>query len=558
MPAFVGTHFLFPDWQVNVLYQALYRKWRPRDFDDVVGQDHITVTLKNEVASGKFSHAYLFTGSRGTGKTTCSKIIAKAVNCPHSVDGNPCNQCEICRGIDEGSILDVAEIDAASNNGVDNIRQLREEAYFMPAVAKYRVYILDECHMLSPGAVNALLKILEEPPEHVIFILATTEIHKVLPTILSRCQRFDFKRIKSRTIADRLQYVCKQENIVLDEEAAMLIARLADGGMRDALSLLDLCFSYEGAITTQTVTEAAGLAGQEPLFQMADAVITNQPSEALNVLNALSENSVDYVRLCEQFVRHFRNLMITKTVKDPDDLIQGTLEDLEQFRRQAKEISLARILYSINVLQETMSKLSRTAFKRTEFEMALIRLCDQQLGSGLDGLTHRIEQLEKQVQAGIAAAPVQMQQSVEAPTSPAPQRAAKPAVSNKSEKKKPAKAADARVAEKIAEPFPKWAEVLKELQKINPALHGAMIDSCAYTSGDLMLIDCKNELFLTLLRTSVAAKESLRSAILTVTGQKFKLGPYNPERYAVTKKEEDPLTGMLKKASELHVPVDVK
>lgn len=543
---------------MNVLYQALYRKWRPRDFDDVVGQDHITVTLKNEVASGKFSHAYLFTGSRGTGKTTCSKIIAKAVNCPHSVNGNPCNQCEICRGIDDGSILDVAEIDAASNNGVDNIRQLREEAYFMPAVAKYRVYILDECHMLSPGAVNALLKILEEPPEHVIFILATTEIHKVLPTILSRCQRFDFKRIKSRTIADRLQYVCKQENIELDEEAAMLIARLADGGMRDALSLLDLCFSYGGAITTQTVTEAAGLAGQEPLFQMADAVINNQPSEALNVLNALSENSVDYVRLCEQFVRHFRNLMITKTVKDPDDLIQGTLEDLEQFRRQAKEISLARILYSINVLQDTMSKLSRTAFKRTEFEMALIRLCDQQLGNGLDGLTHRIEQLEKQVQAGIAAAPIQMQPSGEAPTSPAPQRASKPPVSVKSEKKKPAKAADARTAEKTAEPFPKWAEVLKELQKINAALHGAMIDSCAYTSGDLMLIDCKNELFLTLLRTSVAAKESLRSAIMTVTGQKFKLGPYNPERYAVAKKEEDPLTGMLKKASELHVPVDVK
>lgn len=542
---------------MSILYQALYRKWRPRDFDDVVGQDHITVTLKNEVASGKFSHAYLFTGSRGTGKTTCSKIIAKAVNCLHPVNGNPCNECEICRGIEDGSILDVAEIDAASNNGVDNIRQLREEAYFMPAVAAYRVYILDECHMLSPGAVNALLKILEEPPEHVIFILATTEIHKVLPTILSRCQRFDFKRIKSRTIADRLLYVCEQEKIQLDEEAAMLIARLADGGMRDALSLLDLCTSYNGMITPETVTEAAGLAGQEPLFQMADAVTANQPSQALLVLDGLSENSVDYVRLCEQFVRHFRNLMITKTVKEPDDLIQGTTEDLQMLREQAKGIPLARILYSINVLQETMSKLSRTAFKRTEFEMALIRLCDDRMGNGLDGLVERIERLEKKVRTGIAPAPVQTHAPSE-PSVSAETETRQPAVSAAPAKKKPAKAADARSVSKTAEPFHQWAEVLKELQKINAALHGAMIDSCAYTSGDLMLIDCKNELFLTLLRTSVAAKESLRSAIMAVTGQKFNLGPYNPERYAVAKKEADPLTGMLKKASTLNVPVDLK
>ncbi len=551
--------FLFPDWQVSVLYQALYRKWRPRDFDDVVGQDHITVTLKNEIASGKFSHAYLFTGSRGTGKTTCSKIIAKAVNCLHPVNGNPCNECESCRGIEDGSILDVAEIDAASNNGVDNIRQLREEAYFMPAVASYRVYILDECHMLSPGAVNALLKILEEPPEHVIFILATTEIHKVLPTILSRCQRFDFKRIKSRTIADRLLYVCEQEKIQLDEEAAMLIARLADGGMRDALSLLDLCTSYNGTITPETVTEAAGLAGQEPLFQMAGAVTTNQPSQALLVLDGLSENSVDYVRLCEQFVRHFRNLMITKTVKEPDDLIQGTTEDLQMLCEQAKEIPLARILYSINVLQETMSKLSRTAFKRTEFEMALIRLCDDRMGNGLDGLVERIERLEKQVRTGIATAPVQMHAHAPSePSVPADAKTRQPAASAAPVPKKPPKAADAHSVTKTAEPFDQWAEVLKELQKINAALHGAMIDSCAYTSGDLMLIDCKNELFLTLLRTSVAAKESLRSAIMAVTGQKFNLGPYNPERYAVAKKEADPLTGMLKKASTLNVPVDLK
>ena len=312
------------------MYQALYRKWRPRDFDGVVGQDHITLTLKNEVASGKFSHAYLFTGSRGTGKTSCSKIIDKAVNCLHPSDGNPCNECEVCRGIDDGSVLDVAEIDAASNNGVDNIRQLREEAYFMPSVAKYRVYILDECHMLSPGAVNALLKILEEPPEHVIFSLATTEIHKVLPTILSRCQRFDFKRIKSRVIADRLLYICGQEGLSLSDDAALLIARLADGGMRDALSLLDLCASYSGEISAETVTEAAGLAGQDYLFAIADAAIAGKPAEALAQIHALSENSVDFSRLCEQLVNHYRNLMVVSTVKDPEDLVQATPEDLER------------------------------------------------------------------------------------------------------------------------------------------------------------------------------------------------------------------------------------
>lgn len=514
------------------MYQALYRKWRPKDFEDVVGQDHITVTLKNEVASGKFSHAYLFTGSRGTGKTTCSKIIAKAVNCLHPVDGNPCNECEICRGIDEGSILDVVEIDAASNNGVDNIRQLREEAYFMPSVAKYRVYILDECHMLSAGAVNALLKILEEPPEHVIFILATTEIHKVLPTILSRCQRFDFKRIKSRTIADRLLYVAGEEGFSLTDDAALLIARLSDGGMRDALSLLDLCTSYTGEINVRTVTEAAGLAGQGHLFDLAAAAIAKDPTAALRTVEALSENSVDFARLTEQLVGHFRNLMLVKTVKEPEDLVQATPEDLERLRTQAKGITLPQVLMAIDLLQETMGKISRTAFKRTEFEMALIRLCDQQLGGGLEGVLDRLEKLERAVRTGVRPA------APEQPEAAAPS-AQKPGTSE-------------------VMPFPDWAKVLSELQPHNGALYGAMIDSRAYTSGDLMLIDCANDMFRQLLRTSIAAKESLRDAILAVTGRKYNLGPYNPQKHTVAQNTDDPLEGLLKKASELNVPLELK
>lgn len=541
------------------MYQALYRKWRPQTFDEVVGQEHVTATLKNEVAAGKFSHAYLFTGSRGTGKTTCSKIVAKAVNCEHPVDGNPCNECAACRGIDDGSVLDVVEIDAASNNGVDNIRQLREEAYFLPASVRYRVYILDECHMLSPGAVNALLKILEEPPAHVIFILATTEIHKVLPTILSRCQRFDFKRIKSRTIADRLLYVAGQEGLSLADDAALLIARLSDGGMRDALSLLDLCASYGKEITVSTVTEAAGLAGQSHLFDLADAVNGRDPSRALAVIGRLGENSIDFSRLCEQLVGHYRDLMIVKTVREPDDLVQSTPEDLERLRAQAKDLPLARILYSLDLLGETLGRLSRTAFKRTELEMAVVRLCDERMGGGLEGLSQRVEKLERAVRAGVPArapepdAPQDRTQAPKPPEAAAPPAGARPAAKAAPQPR----AAKAEGKSEVA-PFGGWAKVLAELGRYNGALCGAMAGSRAFTSGDLMLIDCENDFFRTLLRTSPAAKESLRDAIFAVTGQKYSLGPYNAKKHEVAESSADPLDGLLKKAGELGVPVELK
>ena len=536
------------------MYQALYRKWRPKTFDEVVGQEHITATLKNEVAAGKFSHAYLFTGSRGTGKTTCSKIVAKAVNCERPVDGNPCNECAACRGIDDGSVLDVVEIDAASNNGVDNIRQLREEAYFLPASVKYRVYILDECHMLSPGAVNALLKILEEPPAHVIFILATTEIHKVLPTILSRCQRFDFKRIKSRTIADRLLHVAGEEALSLADDAALLIARLSDGGMRDALSLLDLCASYGKEITLSTVTEAAGLAGQSHLFDLADAVNGRDPSGALAVIGRLSENSIDFSRLCEQLVGHYRDLMIVKTVREPDDLVQGTPEDLERLRAQAKDLPLTRILYSLDLLGDTLGRLSRTAFKRTELEMAVVRLCDEQMGGGLEALGERLEKLERAVRTGAPArAP-----EPDAPRGTAPEPPVAAAAPTAGARPAPEQRAEKAEGKSEVSPFKDWAKVLSELGRHNGALCGAMTGSRAFTSGDLMLIDCESDFFRTLLRTSPAAKESLRDAIFAVTGQKFSLGPYNAKKHAVAEVSADPLDGLLKKASDLGVPVELK
>lgn len=531
------------------MYQALYRKWRPRDFDSVVGQEHITRTLKNEVAAGKFSHAYLFTGSRGTGKTTCSKIVAKAVNCLNPRDGNPCNECGNCRGIDDGSILDVVEIDAASNNGVDNIRDLREEALFMPAVAKYRVYILDECHMLSAGAVNALLKILEEPPEHVIFILATTEIHKVLPTILSRCQRFDFKRIKSRIIADRLLYVCGEEKVPIDDDAAMLIARLSDGGMRDALSLLDLCISHGSGITVAAVTETVGLGSQELLFSLVDAVNGCRPGEALKVIDQLSENSIDFTRLCEQLIQHYRNLMLVKAAKEPEDLITAVPEDLDRMREQGKTLSMNRILYCLEQMQDTMGRLSRTPFKRAELEMAVIRLSDESAMEGLAGVMARVDKLERAVRTGAvrpAAVPVTAEETPgKAQDAPAIPVAA------------PSPAAAASGGPQEVDPFDEWPKVLLELKRSNAALHATMVESKAFTRGDLMLVDCENEMFRSLLRTSPATKESLRDAIMAITGRKFNLGPYNPKRHKAAEKSA-PVDDLLNRARELNVPMDIQ
>ena len=339
------------------MYRVLYRKWRPQTFADVVGQEHITSTLAHEVESGKVSHAYLFTGSRGTGKTTCAKILAKACNCLNPVNGNPCNECEVCRGLDDGTILDVIEIDAASNNGVDNIRDLREESNYTPVHTKYRVYIIDEVHMLSIGAFNALLKTLEEPPSHVKFILATTEVHKIPATILSRCQRFDFHRITPENIRSRLMYVAENENITIDEDAALLIARIADGAMRDALSILDRCAGITDHVTSEIVGNAAGLAGKDYLFELVDNINENNPSEVLSLISKLHNDSCDMERLCSELINHYRNIMIIKTVKNPQQLIVCTDIDFELYKKQAEKTTLFKVLSCITTLEECASML---------------------------------------------------------------------------------------------------------------------------------------------------------------------------------------------------------
>lgn len=531
------------------MYQALYRKWRPRTFDDVVGQEAITTTLKNEVATGKLSHAYLFCGSRGTGKTTCSKILAKAVNCRNPVDGNPCGECDICTGIDSDSILDVTEIDAASNSGVDNIRELREEANFTPVTGKYRVYIIDETHMLSTGAFNALLKIMEEPPPHVLFILATTELHKVPATILSRCQRFDFRRIPSEIIAERLLLIAGEEGAALAKDAAMLIARLSDGGMRDAISLLDLCLSAGEEITADAVREAAGLAAQDYLFDMAEAVIEEDGAKALEILGSLWEYSVDYQRFCEQLLDFYRDLLVVRTARDATELVEGTPRELELLGEIAAKYSPGRIFYSLTVLSDTLGRMARTAARRTEMEMGLLKLCNPAMDTSPEALLARIEQLEQNSIPVRIEAAAESARRAESIGEPQPARAG-----NTKAVEDASKADEASKMEAV--PFELWPKLLDILKKKNKALYGTLVNSSAYLSGKRLLVDAGSELFTQMLRNDEYAKESLREAAFSVTGQRYNLGPYQPDRYCVNE-EPAKLDDLLQSGAELGVEMDI-
>ena len=558
------------------MYQALYRKYRPKNFDEVVGQEHITATLKQEIASGRIGHAYLFTGSRGTGKTSCSKIIAKAVNCPNQHDGNPCGVCDICKGIDDGSVLDVTEIDAASNNGVDNIRQLREEANFTPAQVSYRVYIIDETHMLSVGAFNALLKIMEEPPEHVIFILATTEVHKIPATILSRCQRFDFRRISPSVIAARVRWVCEQEGIQIEPEAADLIASLAEGGMRDALSLLDVCRSNARSgeqdssasraekITLEHVRQSAGLAVSDSLFAVADAVLRRDVPAVLQEIDRMFENSIDFEKMCVQLIAHYRGLMMAKALKNPQELVSGLPQDAQRLSAQAAGYPMGQILYSLTVLQDALSRMGRTAQTRVELEMAAIKLCSPELDRSLDAILARLDRLEAQLRNGIvvsSAAAASADVGADAhPETASELQAALTRVQKTPPQKRSAPAQDASQQDrpkKPVVPFAPWPQVLEALRHINTALHGALVSTEAFLDGEIVLIDCQDPLFLEMIRSNDYAKKSLHQALQSGAGRDYRIGPFKRERYE-RKKADDPMEQILASAEKLGVDMSVE
>lgn len=552
------------------MYQVLYRKWRPQVFSDVSGQPHVTETLKNEIRTGRLAHAYLFTGSRGTGKTTCAKILAKAANCQHPHDGDPCNECDICRGIDDSSIMDVVEIDAASNNGVDNIRSLQEEVSFTPAVAKYRVYIIDEVHMLSGGAFNALLKTLEEPPAHVLFILATTEVHKLPATILSRCQRFDFNRIRPADIAARIDYIAGQEGFTVAEDAALLIARLSDGALRDALSLLDQCVSRTKDITAQVVSEVAGMTGRDHLYELSEAVRRHDGGAGLAVIDRLHSASRDMERLCAEWIDFYRNLMILKSVPQPGDLIIASQADIDRMRAEADGYDLPSILHGMDTLQRALDRLRGGVSRRVEMEMAVLRLCSPELDNSVDSLLRRVKMLEDRISTGqIPAAPSVPPAAVSAVAEvPAVWEGAVPPPENvpvdvpkappQTVQATPSAAPAVRPepAEAVQEvPFAQWQDVLEALSSACPPLCGVLSGSSAFLRGDLLLVATDNDLFKTLV-TRDGNKKLLQDILQAKTGRRLRIGIRKTAGQAPP--TEDPLTAFLRASREKGVEVEVK
>lgn len=543
---FIGVKFM--------AYQALYRKYRPATFSDVVGQDHITKTLKNELDSGKVVHAYLFTGTRGTGKTSCAKILAKAVNCLNPVNGDPCGECEICRMVAVDEATDIVEMDAASNNGVDDIRELREQVNFSPAVCKYRVYIIDEVHMLSGAAFNALLKTLEEPPEHVVFILATTEVHKLPATILSRCQRFDFRRIDSSEIVGRLKYVAENEGLNLTDDAATLIASAADGGMRDALSILDLCASHSSDITEDTVASVCSMAGNDYLIKMADLIKNHSTEQALMLIDELHNSSVDMLRLLSELTQHFRDLMIVKVVKgDKKPLVCSTAK-MKALETQAQSFDIKEIMAILSVLQSSAAAM-QNGNRRCEMELALIRLCNPQMRQDLASLERRIAALESNPHTVVTktehAKPVQVaeEEKEEIPLPeydeiPAPQEPEDDIPSPADALPSPTAASDGIT------PVTQWGEIIAVLRSTCPIIAGVLQNSSAYIEGDRLLIDTQNSQFRTLVNGNNSVyRDSIRKAAQSVLGTVYKLGPYHAK--PAEAQDVDPLQSFAAKLKQL-------
>ena len=543
------------------MYQVLYRKYRPKVFADVYGQEHVTSTLKNEIKENRIAHAYLFTGSRGTGKTTCAKILAKAVNCENSVDGEPCNECEVCKGLDSGTIYDVVEIDAASNNGVDNIRDLREEANYTPSRGKYRVYIIDEVHMLSTGAFNALLKTLEEPPAHVIFILATTEVHKLPATILSRCQRFDFNRIQPETMSVRLKQVAQLEGMELDDDAAILIARIADGALRDGLSILDQCAGRSKKIDSALVSEVAGLAGHEALYKLTDCICTQNSSSAMTVISELYQNSYDMERLCVEMINHLRNFLIVKTVKDSRGLI-CTDDEYNSIILSAENFTLENVIFALDLFQDALTKIKTGANARVELEMAFVKLCEPKLDVNIDSLVDRISKLERAVNRGVnvsqqpavveGAKPVVAESKQEVKAEKAveeikndtvpPITSSKPSIEPKALQgkketavNKPQQTVNTDDSNTQYE-FEHWGDFMDVIHKQNIALFGVLAGSRGYIRGEYFLIDSPNPTIIQFLKTPTYSK-AIKQALYDVTGQSFKLGIFKKKATDAPKRD---------------------
>ena len=543
------------------MYRALYRKWRPQRFADVVGQQAIVTALQNQIAAGRIGHAYLFTGTRGTGKTTCAKIFAKAVNCLDTSSPDPCGVCAVCKGVDDGSVLDISEIDAASNNSVDDIRDLRDETAYLPAMCKYKVYIIDEVHMLSTSAFNALLKTMEEPPEHVIFILATTEVQKVPATILSRCQRYDFQRITATDIAGRLLYVAGEEKIDLDPNAAELIGRLADGAMRDALSILDTCAGVSNTVDEALVRRMAGVTDRQYLFEISDAIAKGDSVTALQEIAQLRQQSVDMRRLCMELAGHYRNLMLC-ALPGGEKLLTGTSPEEEAAYAARKDFPQRDAVRAINAFGSALEKMARGTDQRIELELAVFSLTQpetvavqqvaapampaapQPFAAAQPAQTYTVPPVVQTVPQENYPVPPVVQQSVPPvqtdvppveesepaflqpelpPLEPQPQpQAAQPApVAPAPKKPRPRSTEPAGPIQ----PFPQWSAVLELMAENDPLLISFLQGTRAYFDGRRVLFEC-SDAFRDYIRKNKDVSKQIKELIYQVTHQSYSIGPY--------------------------------
>ena len=454
-------------------YRALYRKWRPRNFDEVCGQDGITDILKYEVANDKLSHAYLFCGSRGTGKTSCAKILSKAVNCENPQNGNPCNECEACRSIDAAIATDVIEMDAASNNGINDVRDMQDEIAFTPALLKYRVYIIDEVHMMTGQAFNALLKTLEEPPSYVIFILATTEYNKLPTTIVSRCQRFDFKRISADVIAKHIIEIAAAESVDITEDAARVIARISRGGMRDAISLFELCTGARKKIDEGLVFETVGSGNREGTYKLIEAVATGDYSTVYAVVADTVMKSGDISVFWQEIIDSYREIMVVKNTTKAKEYLDLTELEYETLSRIATGFTMSRLSYHVSILETAMADMQR-AFnsKRSIAEIALTRMCDARLDTSVEALASRIETLEREVSM--------LRYGVAPKAAPQPERAVASAesVNNRAPIEKEVK------PQKVSAPYAKWGSVIEKIGEVKRSLAAAVASATVYRSSE--------------------------------------------------------------------------
>ena len=563
------------------MHQALYRKWRPPHFDEVYGQDHITSILKYQCATGKFSHAYLFCGSRGTGKTTCAKILAKAVNCLNPTSAGPCGECAACRSIDSGAATDVLEMDAASNNGVDDIRDIRDEVIYTPSELKYRVYIIDEVHMLSASAFNALLKTLEEPPEHVVFILATTELQKLPATIISRCQRFDFRRISTDDLCARLHKIAREEEIDLSEEAARLIARQAQGGMRDAVSLLELCAGARLPVTPELVTRTIGTTGREGTYRVVNAIADKNFDLLFEIIGDMVSASRDPAVFWQELISYYRDMLVTKTVKDPSRYLDLTDSEKAALTAVAARFTKEALLFHIGLLEDALFAMQKSyAVKRTVCEITLVRLCDPALDTSMESIITRLSRVEEQLMAGVPVvtpAPAQAPAPVAEPTpvaAPAPMaepaffeepplpdmppdmweppmeeypvsQPTPPPVKREAPPQKPAQpVAPARRAEPVQAPPPPtaapkapaapggqrvlrplraWTEAVERVKATSRMAASFLISAKAYTTEDGKVVIKLDSTFARDMVSREGAPEALRGALSVCLGRKLEI-----------------------------------